>query len=52
MIADQDTELYLRRPPSQNQNYRIDRMLLAAAQRGVKVNVIVYKEVAAVLTRG
>ncbi|KAE8446217.1 hypothetical protein EG329_012442 [Mollisiaceae sp. DMI_Dod_QoI] len=43
-------ELYLRRPPSQNENYRIDRMLLAAAQRGVKVNVIVYKEVAAVLT--
>lgn len=26
-------------------------MLLAAAKRGVKVNVIVYKEVAAVLTR-
>lgn len=43
-------ELYLRRPPTQNENYRIDRMLLAAAERGVKVNVIVYKEVAAVLT--
>lgn len=43
-------ELYLRRPPSQNENYRIDLMLLAAAERGVKVNVIVYKEVAAVLT--
>ena len=44
-------ELYLRRPPSQNENYRIDRMLLAAAERGVKVNIIVYKEVAEVLTR-
>jgi phospholipase D1/2 len=43
-------ELYLRRPPTENENYRIDRMLLAAAERGVKVNVIVYKEVAAILT--
>jgi phospholipase D1/2 len=43
-------ELYLRRPPSANENYRIDRMLLAAAERGVKVNVIVYKEVSAILT--
>lgn len=41
-------ELYLRRPPSRNQEYRLDRMLKAAADRGVKVNVIVYKEVAAV----
>ncbi|KAI2423890.1 hypothetical protein LOZ30_005859 [Ophidiomyces ophidiicola] len=38
-------ELYLRRPPAQNEQYRLDRMLQAAAQRGVKVNVIVYKEV-------
>lgn len=44
-------ELYLRRPPSKNEAYRIDRMLLAAAERGVKVNIIIYKEVAAVLTR-
>jgi phospholipase D1/2 len=43
-------ELYLRRPPSANQQYRLDRMLLAAAERGVKVNVIVYKEVSNVLT--
>src|SRR3954447_17684064 len=28
-----------------NEQYRLDRMLLAAAQRGVKVNIIVYKEV-------
>jgi phospholipase D1/2 len=45
-----DPELYLRRPPSQNENYRLDRMLFAAAERGVKVNIIVYKEVASVLT--
>ena len=38
-------ELYLRRPPSRNEQYRLDRMLQAAAQRGIKVNVIVYKEV-------
>ena len=44
-------ELYLRRPPSSNEQYRLDRMLRAAAQRGVKINVIVYKEVEQALTR-
>ncbi|KAF1986802.1 phospholipase D/nuclease [Aulographum hederae CBS 113979] len=44
-------ELYLRRPPAKNQQYRIDHMLHAAAQRGVKVNIIVYKEVTQALTR-
>ncbi|KAI9816908.1 MAG: hypothetical protein M1827_001553 [Pycnora praestabilis] len=44
-------ELYLRRPPSKNEQYRLDRMLLAAAQRGAKVNIIVYKEVTQALTR-
>lgn len=43
-------ELYLRRPPTKNEQYRIDRMLQAAAQRGVKVNIIVYKEVTQALT--
>jgi phospholipase D1/2 len=38
-------ELYLRRPPAKNAQYRLDRMLQQAAQRGVRVNVIVYKEV-------
>ncbi|KIW10513.1 hypothetical protein PV08_11477 [Exophiala spinifera] len=38
-------EVYLRRPPSENEKYRLDRMLLAAAERGVKVNIIVFKEV-------
>ncbi|KAF1849313.1 phospholipase D/nuclease [Cucurbitaria berberidis CBS 394.84] len=44
-------ELYLRRPPAKNQQYRLDRMLHAAAERGVKVNIIVYKEVTQALTR-
>jgi phospholipase D1/2 len=44
-------ELYLRRPPAKNQQYRVDRMLQAAAQRGVKVNIMVYKEVTQALTR-
>ncbi|ROW01185.1 hypothetical protein VSDG_02677 [Cytospora chrysosperma] len=43
-------ELYLRRPPAQNNKYRLDNMLKAAAERGVKVNVIVYKEVAQALS--
>ncbi|CAL3973801.1 unnamed protein product, partial [Diplocarpon coronariae] len=43
-------ELYLRRPPTENEDYRIDRMLIAAAERGVKVNVIIYKEVSLILT--
>jgi len=43
-------ELYLRRPPAKNQQYRVDRLLHAAAERGVKVNIIVYKEVTQALT--
>ncbi|KAK3687304.1 hypothetical protein B0T22DRAFT_478641 [Podospora appendiculata] len=43
-------ELYLRRPPARNEQYRLDNMLKAAAERGVKVNVIVYKEVPQALT--
>ncbi|KAJ4294820.1 hypothetical protein N0V88_005054 [Collariella sp. IMI 366227] len=43
-------ELYLRRPPSRNEQYRLDRMLRAAAERGVLIYVIVYKEVEAALT--
>ncbi|PVH82421.1 phospholipase D/nuclease [Cadophora sp. DSE1049] len=38
-------EVFLRRPPSENAQYRFDRMLKAAAERGVKVNVIAFKEV-------
>ncbi|TDZ40589.1 Phospholipase D1 [Colletotrichum spinosum] len=43
-------ELYLRRPPSANERYRLDNLLKAAAERGVKINIIVYKEVEAALT--
>ncbi|KAI0533608.1 phospholipase [Xylaria digitata] len=43
-------ELYLRRPPSSNEQYRLDNMLRAAAERGVDVNIIVYKEVTQALT--
>ena len=43
-------ELYLRRPPSRNEEYRLDNMLKAAAERGVQVRVIVYKEVPQALT--
>jgi phospholipase D1/2 len=32
-------ELYLRRPPAQNEQYRVDRMLQDAAERGVQVSV-------------
>lgn len=34
-------EMYLRRPPSRNIQYRLDRMLQAAAIRGVEINIIV-----------
>ncbi|KAK4157311.1 hypothetical protein C8A00DRAFT_40279 [Chaetomidium leptoderma] len=43
-------ELYLRRPPARNERYRLDNLLKAAAERGVKINVIVYKEVPQALT--
>lgn len=43
-------ELYLRRPPSKNEQYRLDRLLFAAANRGVQINIIVYKEVTQALT--
>ncbi|KAK5167713.1 uncharacterized protein LTR77_007412 [Saxophila tyrrhenica] len=43
-------ELYLRRPPAKNEQYRLDKMLFAAAKRGVKIHVIVYKEVTQALT--
>ncbi|KAJ7760900.1 phospholipase D/nuclease [Mycena maculata] len=40
-------ELYLRRPPAKgnNSDYRLDRLLLRKAQEGVKIYIIVYKEV-------
>ncbi|KAG0151027.1 hypothetical protein CROQUDRAFT_713026 [Cronartium quercuum f. sp. fusiforme G11] len=38
-------ELYLRRPPALNERWRLDRILKRKAEAGVKICVIVYKEV-------
>ncbi|RMZ81223.1 hypothetical protein DV737_g2706, partial [Chaetothyriales sp. CBS 132003] len=43
-------ELFLRRPPYFNQEWRLDRIIKRAAERGVQVYVIVYKEVSQALT--
>ncbi len=43
-------ELFLRRPPYFNQEWRLDQIIKRAAERGVKVYVMVYKEVAQALT--
>ncbi|TFK95611.1 phospholipase D/nuclease [Pterulicium gracile] len=38
-------ELFLRRPPARHPEWRLDRLLKRKAEEGVKVYVIVYKEV-------
>ncbi|QPG73417.1 hypothetical protein FOA43_000727 [Brettanomyces nanus] len=38
-------ELYMRRPPDGNQEWRIDRILKRKAEQGVKIFVIVYRNV-------
>jgi len=43
-------ELFLRRPPYHQQEYRLDHLLKRKAEAGVKIYVIVYKEVEAALT--
>ena len=43
-------ELFLRRPPYYNQEWRLDQILKRRAEAGVKIYVIVYKEVSAALT--
>ena len=43
-------ELFLRRPPYFNQEYRLDQILKRRAEAGVKIYVIVYREVEAALT--
>lgn len=43
-------ELFLRRPPYFNQEWRLDRTIKRAAERGVQIYVIVYKEVQQALT--
>ncbi|KAI8336140.1 hypothetical protein BC941DRAFT_428409 [Chlamydoabsidia padenii] len=39
-------ELYLRRPPSENEQWRLDNILKRKAEQGVKIYIIVYKEIA------
>ncbi|MCJ1232521.1 hypothetical protein MMC14_000474 [Varicellaria rhodocarpa] len=43
-------ELFLRRPPYYNQEWRLDQILKRRAEAGVKIFVIVYKEVSEALT--
>ncbi|GAA6056278.1 hypothetical protein JCM3770_007291, partial [Rhodotorula araucariae] len=43
-------ELFLRRPPSEHPEYRLDRLLLRKAEQGVKIMVMVYKEVVQTMT--
>ncbi|KAI1845862.1 hypothetical protein JX265_011243 [Neoarthrinium moseri] len=43
-------ELFLRRPPSLNQEWRLDQVLKRRAEAGVKIYVAVYREVEAALT--
>ncbi|KAH9830329.1 phospholipase D/nuclease [Rhodofomes roseus] len=43
-------ELYLRRPPAFNQEWRLDRLLKRKAEEGVRVYVVVYKEVSQEMT--
>jgi hypothetical protein len=38
-------ELFLRRPPELNQEWRLDQILKRRAEAGVQIYVIVYKEV-------
>lgn len=43
-------ELFLRRPPYYNQEWRLDQVLKRKAEEGVKIYIIVYKEVSAAIT--
>ncbi|KAF2205710.1 phospholipase D/nuclease [Delitschia confertaspora ATCC 74209] len=43
-------ELFLRRPPYYNRKWRLDEILKRKAQAGVKIYIIVYKEVTQALT--
>jgi phosphatidylserine/phosphatidylglycerophosphate/cardiolipin synthase-like enzyme len=41
--SDRNTELFLRRPPANHPEWRIDRVLQRKAKEGVKVYIIIYK---------
>ncbi|CEP06786.1 hypothetical protein [Parasitella parasitica] len=43
-------ELYLRRPPEENEDFRLDRLLHRKAVEGVKIYIVVYKEMSLALT--
>ncbi|KAG0171892.1 hypothetical protein DFQ28_003801 [Apophysomyces sp. BC1034] len=43
-------ELYLRRPPAKYPEYRVDALLKRKAEQGVKIYIVVYKEVEMALT--
>ncbi len=43
-------ELFLRRPPHFNKEWRLDHTLKRAAERGVKIYIVIYKEVKQALT--
>ncbi|CAG8441424.1 6591_t:CDS:10 [Funneliformis caledonium] len=43
-------ELYLRRPPHENEEFRLDRLLKKKAEEGVMIYIVVYKEVKLALT--
>ncbi|CDO76228.1 hypothetical protein BN946_scf184644.g2 [Trametes cinnabarina] len=43
-------ELYLRRPPAKYPEWRLDRVLKRKAEEGVKIYVVVYKEVVQTMT--
>ena len=43
-------ELFLRRPPFTTQDWRLDHILKRAAERGVQIYIVVYKEVNQALT--
>ena len=42
--------MYLRRPPAKYPEWRLDRVLKRKAEEGVKIYVIVYKEVVQTMT--
>ncbi|KAF9956906.1 Phospholipase D1, partial [Modicella reniformis] len=43
-------ELYLRRPPEKNKEFRLDQLLKRKADEGVKIYVVIYKEISLALT--
>ncbi|KAG0353067.1 hypothetical protein BGZ54_002423, partial [Gamsiella multidivaricata] len=43
-------ELYLRRPPEKNEEFRLDRLLKRKAMEGVMIYIVVYKEISLALT--